>query len=408
MIQYKNCTCLKIDKLDHVGKTCFTDLETEMNTAIKMNRETIKSWKELAAELGEKFSAEAAGNDADNQFAHQNYEILRDNGFFKLAIPAELGGGGASFAEACEVIRELGRHCASTALSFAMHTHPVATNVYKHLRGDEKATATLRKIADNNLIIAGTGANDWLASSGEMTRVDGGYEVSAHKHFVSGSPGAQVFVTSANYEGEDGSEVLHFAIPFASEGITHGSNWNTLGMRATGSNDIVMEKVFVAEDAIVARRPKGEWHPMWNVILPTAMPLIMSAYAGLADAAVDLARNAAAKRPHELAAVVGEMLNQHTLTTVIHEDMVRINDNHGFTPGNEVASGILSRKTLVASGAQKTVELAAEIIGGAGFFKGHPMERIQRDIKACHFHPLPYRRQYQFSGKVSLGLDPVK
>jgi hypothetical protein len=36
------------------------------------------------------------------------------------------------------------------------------------------------------------------------------------------------------------------------------------------------------------------------------------------------------------------------------------------------------------------------------------MERIQRDIKACHFHPLPYRRQYEFSGRVSLGLDPVK
>jgi alkylation response protein AidB-like acyl-CoA dehydrogenase len=73
-----------------------------------------------------------------------------------------------------------------------------------------------------------------------------------------------------------------------------------------------------------------------------------------------------------------------------------------------IASKILIRKTLVASAALKTVELAAEIIGGAGFFKGHPMERIQRDIKACHFHPLPYRRQYQFSGRISLGLDPIE
>jgi alkylation response protein AidB-like acyl-CoA dehydrogenase len=379
-----------------------------MNTEIQMNAEATLTLKELVSELGEKFSAEAGKKDADNQFVFENYELLREHGFFKLAIPVELGGGGASFTEVSDVIRELGRHCGSTALAYSMHTHPLAVNVFKHLRDDEKATATLRKIADKNLIIAGTGANDWLASSGDMTRVDGGYQVTAHKHFVSGSPGAQVFVTSANYVGENGSEVLHFAIPFNSEGITHHSNWNTLGMRSTGSNDVSLEKVFIPDDAIVARRPAGEWHPMWNVILPTAMPLIMSAYVGLADAAAELAKKAATKRPDELAPVLGEMLNHHTQAELALQDMVRINENHGFIPSNMIASKILIRKTLVASAAQKTVELAAEIIGGAGFFKGHPMERIQRDIKACHFHPLPYRRQYQFSGRISLGLDPTE
>ena len=378
-----------------------------MNTARKITETIDKTWQQLAAELGEKLSENVNDNDINNQFAAKNYQLLQEHGFFKIAIPAELGGGGATYAEVCDVVRELGRHCGSTALSYSMHTHPVALNVFKHLRGDEKATATLRKIADNDLIIAGTGANDWLASSGEMTKVDGGFQVSAHKHFVSGSPGAQVFVTSANYEGESGTEVLHFAIPFNSEGITHHSNWNTLGMRATGSNDVTLDKVFVPEAAIVARRPAGEWHPMWNVILPTAMPFIMSAYVGLADAAVDLAKKAAAKRPDELAPVLGEMLNQHTLAVISHQDMIRLNQNHGFSPTNELASQILTRKTLVANAAQKTVELAAEIIGGAGFFKGHPMERILRDVRACYFHPLPYRRQHQFSGRTALGLDPI-
>ncbi len=126
-----------------------------------------------------------------------------------------------------------------------------------------------------------------------------------------------------------------------------------------------------------------------------------------ADAAVILARQAAAKRPDELAPVLGEMLNQHTIATISHRDMVRLNQNHTFTPSNELSSDILTRKTLVAAAAQKTVELAAEIIGGAGFFKGHPMERILRDVRACYFHPLPYRRQHQFSGRIDLGLDPI-
>jgi alkylation response protein AidB-like acyl-CoA dehydrogenase len=379
-----------------------------MNTAIKITEETIPNWNELASKLGGTLSKGTDERDTNNEFVTANYTLLREYGFFKMAIPRGLGGGEADYVDICDVIRELARHCGSTALAFAMHTHPVAVNVFKHLRSDENATATLRKIADNDLIIAGTGANDWLASSGEMVKVEGGYRVSAHKHFVSGSPGAQVFVTSANLESDDDREVLHFAIPFNSEGITRHSNWNTLGMRATGSNDVTLDKVFVPEEAIVARRPAGEWHTMWNVVLPTAMPLIMSSYVGLADAATEFAIKAAAKRPEGMAPVIGEMHNQHTLASIILKDMIRSNDNHRFTPTDDLASETLVRKTLVATAVMKTVELAAEIVGGAGFFKGHPMERIQRDVKACHFHPLPYRRQYDLSGRVLLGLDPIK
>ena len=366
-----------------------------------------KDWRQLAAELGAEFATAAAAHDAEGSFVADNYDLMRAHDFFPLAIPEELGGGGADHATVAAVIREFGRHCGSTALSYSMHSHPVALNVFKHLRGDEKATATLRKIADNNLAIAGTGANDWLESSGEMAPVDGGYRVSARKHFVSGNPGAQVFVTSATLDAENGREVLHFAIPFASDGVIRHDNWNTLGMRATGSSDVSLDKVFVPEAAVVARRPAGEWHPMWNVILPIAMPLIMSAYVGIADAALDLAKAAAAKRPDDLAAALGEMQNRHTAAEIAHADMLRLTDNYAFTPADELSSAILTRKTLVADAVRDSVELGAEIVGGAGFFRGHPMERLLRDVRASHFHPLPYRRQYRFSGRIALGLNPV-
>lgn len=378
-----------------------------MNTVNPMFQENTQSWKDVVSEIGKQLDTHAQQTDNSGEFAYQNYELLHKLGLFRMMIPVELGGGGASYSELVEVIREIGQHCGSTALSFSMHSHPIAVNIFKHLRGDKQATATLRKIAHNDLIIAGTGANDWLASSGDMTSVEGGYRVNAHKHFVSGAPGAQVFVTSANLKSNVGIEVLHFAIPFNSEGIKIHDNWNTHGMRATGSNDVTLDNVFVPNSAIIVRRPSGEWHPMWNVILPTAMPLIISAYVGLADAAVDIARSTVAKRPDELAALSGEMLNQHTSAVIALEDMVRLNDEHGFTPTQELASAILQRKTLVAKAAMKTVELAAEIVGGGGFFKNHPIERIQRDIKACHFHPLPYRRQHLFSGRIDIGIDPV-
>lgn len=380
-----------------------------MNTTVlKLPTEnTTSDWVEIARTLGQEFGKRSAEYDRNGEFAVDNYRDLREYRLFSAAIPSELGGGGATYQELSAFIRELARHCGSTALAFAMHTHPVAVNVYKHLRGDEAASKTLRKLAADELIIAGTGANDWLESSGKAERVEGGYRVSAHKRFVSGAPGAHMLVTSVSHGGAEGAEVLHFAIPFSSEGIRLVETWNTLGMRATGSHDVVLENVFVPETSIVARRPAGVWHPMWNVVLPTALPLITSVYVGLAEAAADLASSAAKHRQTQLAPVVGEMLNALTIAQLALADMVRLNDNHGFTPTLDLADTILARKTIAAEAVKNTVEFAAELVGGPGFFRGHLMERIVRDVRAIHFHPLPARRQRVFSGRIALGYDPV-
>jgi acyl-CoA dehydrogenase len=370
------------------------------------NQETT-DFAETARALGPILAERAAGHDAEGTFVADNYEDLRGHRFFSAGIPSELGGGGASYGELAEVIRELGRHCGSTALAFAMHSHPVAVNVYKHLHGDERATATLKKIAAGELVIAGTGANDWLRSSGVAERVDGGFRVQAHKRFVSGGPGAQVFVSSVAYDGDGSDEVLHFAIPFSSQGLRFSETWNALGMRGTGSHDVILEDVFVPDEAIALRRSAEGWHPMWNVIIPTALPLITAAYVGLAETAVELAVESAKSRGQTLAAAVGEMLGALSMARLALEDMIRLNRNHGFVPEAALADDMLTRKAIAADALRDAVELAAEIMGGAGFFRGQPVERIVRDVRAMHFHPLPTRRQREFSGRVALGLDPV-
>jgi alkylation response protein AidB-like acyl-CoA dehydrogenase len=362
---------------------------------------------QTAKALGPKLSERAEDHDSRGTFVADNYADLREQRLFSASIPTELGGGGASYRELCEVIRELGRHCGSTALAFAMHTHPVAVNVYRYLHGDEGAATTLRKIADGELIIAGTGANDWLRSSGEASRVDGGYRVRARKHFVSGGPGAHVFVSSVAFSGEDTDEVLHFAIPFATEGLSFVEVWDSLGMRGTGSHDVLLEDVFVPDEAITLRRSAEGWHPMWNVVIPTALPLITAAYVGLAETAAEVALEGARKRAAELAPVAGEMLSTLTVARLSLADMITLNGNHGFEPTLALADDILARKAIAAEALKSTVEVAAELVGGAGFFRGHPIERIVRDVRAMHFHPLPTRRQREFGGRVALGLDPI-
>src|SRR5262249_1546572 len=79
-------------------------------------------WVAVAEELVATFAARAAGHDADDTFVSENYADLRRRRLFSAAVPVELGGGGASPSEMCEVLRTLAHGCSSTALALSMHT----------------------------------------------------------------------------------------------------------------------------------------------------------------------------------------------------------------------------------------------------------------------------------------------
>ncbi len=79
-----------------------------------------------AEALGAVFASRAAHLDATDTFAAENFADLKAAGFLEAAVPAELGGGGAEPSELADMLRRLARHCGSTALALAMHTHQVA------------------------------------------------------------------------------------------------------------------------------------------------------------------------------------------------------------------------------------------------------------------------------------------
>lgn len=375
--------------------------------------ETVNStaWIELAHSLGKDFAERAAGHDRNDTFVKENYNALKEHKFFSAAIPKELGGDGISHAAMCDILRTLAQYCSSTALALSMHQHLIAANTwkYKHGKGGEE---TLKKVAEKQLILVSTGAGDWLESSGQMEKTEGGYWVTAHKHFASQAPAGDVLVTSAPYQDpENGWQVLHFPVSFAAEGVTVMDNWYTMGMRGTGSHTVKLEKVFVPESAIVLRRPQGKYHTFWNVVLTVAMPLIMSVYVGIAEKAAEVAieqvKVKQSQQPH-LVYLVGEMYNTLTLAQVLLKDMISITNNYDFQPENENGNAILIRKTLVANACISTVNKAMEAVGGQSFFRKLELERLFRDVQAGIFHPLQEKQQQAFTGSFVMNhLFPV-
>lgn len=374
-----------------------------------MGHDDTSSWVALAREIGPTLAAEAATHDAEGSFVAAAYRLFAERRIFSMGIPAELGGGGAGLAEVCETLRELARFDGSSALALSMHQHLIAATVWRYKHG-KPGEALLRKVAGGQLALVSTGASDWIDSNGTMTRVEGGFRVSARKVFGSGSPAAAIMIASARYDDpQEGAQVLHFSLPFSAAGVSVAGDWDAHGMRGTGSHTVVLDGAFVPDEAISVRRPAGRWHPAWSIVLTVAPPIYMSPYVGIAEKAVELAR--AAARDHADSSYVpflaGEAEVELAATRLPWRAMIAAANEYAFEPALETANAQLIHKTLCARAAVATVERAMELAGGRGFFRGFGLERLLRDVRASAYHPLPEKRQHEFSGRLALGRDPI-
>ncbi len=363
-------------------------------------------WTDLIHELGEHFAQRAEKKDRNGNFVFENYIDLKEHRFFSAMVPSELGGGGLSHIQMCELIRTMGNYCGSTALAFSMHQHLIAANVWKYQhKGESKEI--LQKVADQQLVLVSTGARDWLQSNGEMKRTEGGYLFNAKKHFASQSVAGDLAVTSGPFKGEHGEEwVLHFTVSLNAQGVSLLDNWDVMGMRATGSQSIVFEDVFIPDSAIALRRPREGFPPVWHVVLTVALPLIMAAYVGVAERARDIAIRHSRKKedaPAHLSSVVGRMNNEWLSAQAQWTMMYSLTNNFEFQPDKAITLKMLSYKTNVAEACISTVRHALEAVGGRSFYRAMELERLFRDIQAAPFHPLPRWEQYGFTGAWLVG-----
>ncbi|MFO0694648.1 MAG: acyl-CoA dehydrogenase family protein [Polyangiales bacterium] len=362
-----------------------------------------------ARSIGPRLAELSVLADRSGDFVAESYRILKEQRLFSAAIPEELGGGGASYEELCEMLRVMAHACPSTSLALSMHTHLVAVAVWRHRHG-QPAAELLKKIASDELVLVSTGAGDWLESQGRAVRVEGGYVVNARKRFASGSPAGDLTMTSAPYDDpEKGPEVLHFALPLRGPGVRVGDDWDTLGMRATGSHTVTFEDVFVPDSAITARRTRGTWHPMFSLICTVALPLIVSTYLGIGEKASELAIEPAKRKASDPTVVfaIGEMERALLVARMAWRELVEGVQDYEVVPTVEIASGALARKAIAAESLERCVKKAVEAVGGAAFYRSNPLERLWRDIQAVHFHPLPDKKQLELGGRVALGLSPA-
>ena len=360
--------------------------------------------------------------DRENCFFTEDFAELRESGYLLAVVPTELGGLGLSLAELCGEQRRLARRSPATALATNMHVFwsGVAADLWR--AGDKSLAWLLEETVAGEVFAAGHGeaGNDFplLMSSARAEPVDGGYRIYAHKIFTSLTPvWTRLGLHAMDLSDPENPKVVHVFLPREADGYRIVETWDTLGMRATRSDDTVIDGAFVP-DAYVAR------------VVPAGLPGVdafvlgifawaectfASIYLGLAERAVELTTSGIHKKTSVAMGGRSMAYNpmvQHAVAEMgielesiaAHVERVAADWSAGADYGLAWAIKLFAAKYKAVEGAKRIVDLAMDVSGGTGMFKSSELERIYRDVRCGGFHPANSSIVHEVVGKGLLGV----
>jgi alkylation response protein AidB-like acyl-CoA dehydrogenase len=361
--------------------------------------------------------------DRENRFFDEDFAELRDVGYLRLNVPKELGGLGLLLPEVCREQRRLAYHAHATALAVNMHLYwtGVAADLWR--AGDTSLEWMLKGAVNGEVFAAGhaESGNDMplLLSTTKAERVDGGYRFTGHKSFGSLTP----VWTYLGLHGMDTSnsaapKIVHAFMPRASEGYSIKETWDTLGMRATRSDDTILEGAFVPDKYIgrvVAAGAAGIDLFVLG-IFAWAEPTFANIYYAIARRAFDwtienvkkktslaLSRSMAyhAEVQHSVAEMAMELDAIEPHIEKVAQDWA-----NGVDHGAAWGAKLVGMKHRAVEGAWRVVDTAMDLAGGFGIFKAAGFERLFRDARLGRIHPANSALAHEFVAKTVLGINP--
>jgi alkylation response protein AidB-like acyl-CoA dehydrogenase len=371
-------------------------------------------------ELADVFAERAGEHDRDASFPFDNYKDMQEAGYLKLTVPKEFGGFGASLHELVLAQERLAMGCGSTALAVQMHVSPVAqmADMWR-ATGDDAIEPFFRDVAEGRIVWAsltserGVG-NSITDSTVEAKRVDGGYRIAGQKIFCTNTDVATHFSFTARYEDpEHGPQVMISRAAMDAEGLELVRTWDTLGMRATQSNDLRIDGLFVPDEDVIHSFPVNH---LDGVVVKTvfahAMPVFGAVYIGIAGGAMEWARDfilkAGKQDDSEIQHLFAEMeiLRQTARSVIWHfADEVESGQLLERRSVQDALANAVIAKYVACNNAVRIVDKVFDVVGGAAYHRRFPVERMYRDVRAGSVMPYNNRDAYKLLGQTVLGIE---
>jgi alkylation response protein AidB-like acyl-CoA dehydrogenase len=377
----------------------------------------VPDYVERASLLAAAFAERAAVHDRDASFPFQNFEDLSKAGLLSLTVPAALGGEGAGAREAVRVLGIIGKADPSTALVLSMHyiQHLVMARStrWPGRLSRKLARESVEGIALINALRVepelGSPARGGLPTT-TARRTDTGWRLSGRKIYSTGAPILKWYAVWARTD-EAETRVGLFLVPAGLPGTRIEETWNHLGLRASGSHDVIFEDVvFPLEYEIDVRRPE-EW-AIPDFTQATVHAIFVAAiYDGIARAARDWLINFLRERvPANLGAPLATLSRVQEILGGIEARLAvnaRLIDSftRDFDDGFQlepIESNII--KLTVTNNAVAAVEDALSLTSNHGLSRTNPLERHYRDVLCGRVHTPQDDATRISAGRLALGV----
>ncbi|MFC9539272.1 acyl-CoA dehydrogenase family protein [Lysinibacillus sp. NPDC056959] len=355
---------------------------------------------QYASELAQQIDKTADKYDESGEFPFEQFKILEDAGYFKLTVPKKYGGEEISLYEMLLVQEQLAKGDGSTALSVGWHLLTFL-NVREAKTWPEPIFAELSRKAVKegyllNIINSERGKGNISRGSLPGTiakKVPGGYLITGEKAFASLAPILKQFTIIAYIEEEN--LTAEFLVT-KNDQVEVVNTWDAMGMRATGSHDIIFHDTFVPEEALLYKHRPNEINRFLadGRVYSLEIPAVYLGVAGAArDYAIEFAKNTYSYSLENTIAhashvqqKIGEIeILYQTARRTLYSIAAQVEHNPAIK--DQLSEDVSIAKYVISNNAIDIVTKAMQVVGGRSLSKTSKLQRLFRDVQCSRFNP---------------------
>ncbi|MEU5658890.1 acyl-CoA dehydrogenase family protein [Streptomyces sp. NPDC047737] len=328
----------------------------------------------------------AADHEARAEFPRHLVTRLGELGVIGLAFPERWGGGGQSVAFFLQVVEELARGWLAVAES--VHLQALTCRGLARHGKDELRDAYLPAMLEGRLLGANCmseaeAGSDLGAMTTAASPVDGGYQISGLKTWVSHAGSADVYLVYCRTGAAGPGGISCFLVEAAQEGVQVHPPFAKMGVCALPTAPVAFDGVRVPASRMVGGRNRGML--VAASVFDHGRLGIAACAVGLAQAALDHASDYAKQREQfgspiasfqGVAFLLADMATQIAAARALLLTTARLMDE-----GRPVSAEAAKCKLFATDTAMRVTTDAVQILGGSGYVRDHPTERWMREAK---------------------------
>jgi alkylation response protein AidB-like acyl-CoA dehydrogenase len=358
-----------------------------------LNEEQLAIQK-VARDIAQKVLApKAAYYDETEEFPWENIKKLAEAGFLGMFVPEEYGGSELDAVTSMAVIEEIAKACATTAVITAVQ-NSAATLPYLIAGTEEQKKkflpelATGKKIGAFALTEPGAGSDAAKASTIAVEK-DDEYILNGTKCMITNGAVADVFLVFASKDRSRGVKGLAgFIVEKGTPGFTIGKQEQKMGIRASSTTELIFDNCHIPKSNQLGK--DGQGFKIAMMTLDSARIGIGAQAVGIAQAAYEEALNYSKVREQfgkpiaanqAISFMLADMAIQIEAARQLTWHAASLRDA-GIPYGKEAAMA----KTFASDTAMRVTTDAVQVLGGYGYFREYPTERLMRDAKITQIY----------------------